>query len=319
VKLGGLLDSAGGDLGTRINLVGILPMTVLVLSALALVWSGAPSVEPDLLAIASQLSKFETMDTLSLALSVTVLVLVLHPLQLPLVRVLEGYWGTLPGVAALASWRSEHHRRRLEKVSAAFTSAARAATAGASSDVSEARAQAAASELMYFYPSPDRVLPTALGNALRAAEDKPAQRYGLDAVVVWPRLHPLLSERLAATLDDQRNQLDLAARFSVTFGALVVLSAAFLWKYPAWLVVSFDAAVLSWLSYRVAVSVAVRYGESIVAAFDLHRFDLLEALHLPLPKNRADEVEANAKLSEFLRQGMDPGFEYAEPRESKEG
>jgi hypothetical protein len=33
---------------------------------------------------------------------------------------------------------------------------------------------------------PNRLLPTQIGSILRAAETRPADRYGLDAVVVWP-------------------------------------------------------------------------------------------------------------------------------------
>ena len=40
----------------------------------------------------------------------------------------------------------------------------------------------------------------------------------------------------------------------------------------------------------------------VEAAFDLHRFDLLTALHLPLPANLTGEVTANQELSQFLRQ-----------------
>ena len=38
------------------------------------------------------------------------------------------------------------------------------------------------------------------------------------------------------------------------------------------------------------------------AAFDLHRFDLLTALHLPLPADLTGEVATNQELSRFLRQ-----------------
>jgi hypothetical protein len=43
-------------------------------------------------------------------------------------------------------------------------------------------------------------------------------------------------------------------------------------------------------------------GQALEPAFDLHRFDLLTALHLPLPPNLVREVTANQELSEFLRQ-----------------
>jgi hypothetical protein len=56
------------------------------------------------------------------------------------------------------------------------------------------------------------------------------------------------------------------------------------------------------LSYRAALSAATAYGQAMEAAFDLHRFDLLNALHLPLPADLISEVQANQQLSRFLRQ-----------------
>jgi hypothetical protein len=62
--------------------------------------------------------------------------------------------------------------------------------------------------------------------------------------------------------------------------------------------------VLAWLAYRAAVAAAVAYGEGIRAAVDLHRFTLLEALHLPLPATPEEERELNRRLSRFLLQGV---------------
>jgi hypothetical protein len=42
------------------------------------------------------------------------------------------------------------------------------------------------------------MLPTMLGNTLCAAEFRARSRYGLDVVVLWPRLYPLLSDRVPA-------------------------------------------------------------------------------------------------------------------------
>ena len=60
------------------------------------------------------------------------------------------------------------------------------------------------------------------------------------------------------------------------------------------------------------MAAAIDYGESIRTAVDLHRFTLLEALHLPLPATLDEERALNAKLSRFLLQGvpLDATYEH---------
>lgn len=159
------------------------------------------------------------------------------------------------------------------------------------------------------YPK-GQLLPTTLGNVLRAAEESAGAPCGLDAIAIWPRLYMILPERTAAMVDDQRNQLDIAARFCVIFGVATVVSAGLLYRHGWWLMVPVATFALAWMSYRGAITSARDYGLGIRTAIDLHRFDLLRALHLPLPKDREAEKQANAILSEFLRQGRPVNFDY---------
>lgn len=162
---------------------------------------------------------------------------------------------------------------------------------------------------------------------LRAAEHRAGSRYGLDAIIVWPRLYPVLSDRTQAILDDLRNQLDLAARFCSIFLVATVITLACLARHGWWLTAAAGMLLLSVISYRAALTAAVAYGQAIEAAFDLHRFDLLHALHLPLPTNLTSEIEANEHLSQFLRQpheyvyvltshgrGLDFSYDHGQPR-----
>lgn len=161
----------------------------------------------------------------------------------------------------------------------------------------------AAYQLNHNYPTETRLLPTALGNLLRAAESRPAENYGLDALVTWPCLAPLISPELKATLADLRNQLDLAARMVLTFSLSALLGLLYLYRWGGWLLVPLGGLLLAWLSYRAALSAALAYGDAIQAAYHLHRFGLLTALHLPLPKDRNEELAVNRQLSNFLKDG----------------
>jgi hypothetical protein len=62
------------------------------------------------------------------------------------------------------------------------------------------------------FPDAGRLLPTRLGNILRSAEDRCAQKYGLDAVICWPRLWLVLPEEVKAELSAARSNLNLNAR-----------------------------------------------------------------------------------------------------------
>jgi hypothetical protein len=165
----------------------------------------------------------------------------------------------------------------------------------------------AADNLRLYYPDPDRVLPTRLGNVLRAAEDRAGTRYGLETIVVWPQLYIVMPARMVSILDEQRNQLDLSVRMCAVLVSVVVfeslalvLDPAGLFDHPLWLASPVTVLALALLAYRSSIRVGLAYGLSIENAFDLHRFDLLNALHLPLPKTRITELRSNKNLSDFL-------------------
>jgi hypothetical protein len=229
---------------------------------------------------------------------VLVLGLVLHPLQLPLVRVLEGYWGDGPigrRVTAFSVGRQRARRRRLE------TSATPGDPAEAVDATETARLVDAAWRLRHRFPPEAILLPTSLGNVMRAAEHRAGRPYGLDAVVVWPRLYPLLPDAVRAATDDLRLQLDSAARFTAVFLVGAATTFALLVAHGWWLLVPAASVVLAWISYRASVSAAAAYGVAVEAAFDLAHLDLRAALHLARPPDRSTERAANAELTEFFR------------------
>ena len=214
-------------------------------------------------------------------------------------------------LTAIAEARRRHHRERRAQLEAAQLRTS--ADAEADGDTRQARAQAAW-QLQKRYPPAPLVMPTALGNTLRAAEHRAGRRYGLDTVVVWPRLYPMLPERMLAILDDERTQLDVAVRFCVVLGVASVVSLGLLITHGWWLLVPVASLGLAWLAYRAAVGAALAYGEGLETAFDLHRFELLHALHLPLPATSEEERVLNQQLTAFLLQGQRVPFAYEHDR-----
>ena len=170
------------------------------------------------------------------------------------------------------------------------------------------------------FPIPDYLVRgTALGNALAAMEDSAGAAYGLDAVVTWPRLYPVLGDKVRAVVDDLRDGLDAAARLAAT-GVLTAVAAVALlaWHSGLLTLLALVPLAVGVLAYLGAVEAAVAYGTAMQVAFDLHRFDLLRALRLEAPTEQVKEKAANATLGDFLRQGVPVPFKYTDPAPSSD-
>jgi len=219
--------------------------------------------------------------------------------QGPLLRALEGYW---------PKWLFRLRQRRVEKVRAKLAKKkARWQVLRAQvreRGITTLRAVEREAyvrldhEIVRHYPPDEKdLMPTALGNRLRAAEDAPRCRYGLDAIVVWPHLWGLLPEQEQVTLSEARQALDGAVRL-IGWGALMLI-----WLVWAWwaFIPALALVAASWLR---ALNAAEIYGDLLRAAFALHRFDLYTALHWPLPANTHDEKEQGDQLTAYLFRGM---------------
>lgn len=287
-----VLDAAN-DLGWRFVLVSLFPTGVLALFILALIWSGAPHHAPALSGVVSHAEAVKGWSGLVLVAAILAFTLMVEPLQLTLVRLFEGYWGessvgrllAAPALA-LQAWRV---CRLVDAQSARDGETKRTL-----------RAREAAARKLDAYPPEAGLLPTRLGNILRASEHRAGYRYGLEAVTAWPRLYPLLDDKVVEIVDDLRAQLDRGLRFCVVFVAAGVVSAVVLASYGWWLAVPVASFGLAWVGHRASLAAAAAYGLAVEAAFDLHHFDLLHALHFPLPATLSAEIATNEAISEFL-------------------
>jgi hypothetical protein len=107
------------------------------------------------------------------------------------IRLGEGYWETVPVL------------RRLET-----TTARPSPHPAPRAEQGPGRLSPALRQL----PGPSQQRPaTRLGNILKSAEDYPADRYEINAVVAWPRLYLVLPDRMRTTLAGAKASLDLMA------------------------------------------------------------------------------------------------------------
>lgn len=298
------------DLGPRFSLISYLPTAAAALAIMLVLAAGAPGAYPSWSRALQQARAIDAADVGLLVVLITLLAVMLQPLQLRLVRLLEGYWGGGPRAGALSRMLLALQRRRRDALASRVMVEPRS---GSPAGTPPAAAVAAQEALSARFPSAGQLLPTALGNALRAFEERAGRAYGLDAVVIWPRLYPLLSDSIRAVVDDRRDQLDISARISATATVVAVITATLLWGDGWWLLLPLGALAVARIAYGSAVSAAVAYGEGVRVAIDLHRFDLLRSLHLPLPVDREAEREANRALCDFLRQGVPIPLKYEHP------
>jgi hypothetical protein len=219
--------------------------------------------------------------------------------QLPLLRALEGYW---------PKWLFGLRQRQIEKVRGSL-SAKKARWQLLRAQVRErglAVLRAVERQeyvrldqeiVLRYPPDENNLMPTALGNRLRAAEDAPRHRYGLDTVIVWPHLWSLLSKEAQATLSEARNTLDAAVRL-IGWGLFMLI-----WLIWAWWAF-IPALLLIGAAWLRALDAAEVYGDLLRATFDLHRFELYKSLRWPLPADTHSEKDLGEHVTTYLFRGM---------------
>jgi hypothetical protein len=221
---------------------------------------------------------------------------VMERLRLPLLRLLEGYWPwplclLEAPLIALVRRRVQRQRERWsalmqQRESHSLTPAERMELAR----LEQAR--------LDFPPDLADLRPTAVGNILRAVERRVVHRYGLDPVLLWPRLWLLLPQDARQEIAAARESLD---RLAEAWGwGLCFLVWAFWqpWAVPIALLWMLLAA---WLARSPARTFAVL----VQSAFDLYRWRLYEALHFPVPEEKGDAKRAAGQsLTRYIQRGV---------------
>lgn len=287
--MGSFLSSVSGQFAKGIVL-GILFPVVLFVIALATKVLPMAGLKPQ--ALLADMLPWETDSTL-VALTVFVLILtfLLYSLNTPIIRLYEGYpWQ----FSYLGRWRKSRHERRYRTAERVLKHArtldwrAKEAHIAAAITVDLADLRTEAAKIGNTFPDhADIILPTRLGNVIRAFEVYPKIRYGIQAIPAWPRLAQLLPAEKAAPIDDAKSLFDFMLNSSVLSAlACILLTSIGLgndhpvrWtsamKWAPW---AAAFLLLSYLFYLGAINRAAAWGAQVKSVFDLCRFELLEAL-----------------------------------------
>jgi hypothetical protein len=284
--LGTLFDKVTGLFDSRFTLALLLPTFAFAAGTSALAatmigwhqtvtwWSGLGAARQVALGVTA-------------AAAVVMLAVIIGTQVVAMTRLLEGYWRRPWADATLGRlgrWREGKRRTKLAK------------------DASEL---GYLRDYLAFPPEPSPVLPTRLGNALRAAESYPGddQRWGLDAVFWWPRLYLILPDSARTQVDDARAALDqlvVLTMLSAVFGVLALaLSIAGL-NLPAGLGCAGGAFLLSRGCYLAAVTSATVFGDLVRSCYDLFRADLLTRLGWQMPPTLKRERQLWSVLGQQL-------------------
>jgi hypothetical protein len=329
--LSDFLDSVSGGVATSwLALVRVPAAIFWAIGALAW-WYAHPQVD-----VAARVQKLTgTEQILLVALAAAALIgssALFDQLSRPLLRGLEGYWPRF--LAPVSGWliaRAVRRQRTLQeqwqRLDGLDRADQREADQGAAIDAGEpdpravaglalrARRKARLDAQLHGYPAAEtRTMPTRLGNVLRASETYPAERYGLDAVIAWPRLWLLLSDGTQQEIAASRRALDQSV---TTLAAFVV---ALVWLPWAWWVAPLAVIAVPLVYQSFAVPRAAVLAELVTAAFDLNRMALYRALRFPLPGTADAELASGPALTEYLWRGFPPvGFEFtADPDKAGE-
>ncbi|MFE3545798.1 hypothetical protein ACFXK0_22785 [Nocardia sp. NPDC059177] len=298
MNLSAILSPASGALSGRFVLISYLPTVSSAVFLLVLVWAGAPGEQLDFGQAWQTATALSIGELVLLWIAVTLVAVVGYPFQLSLVRVLEGHWPPLlKPLTALSVKLQDRKRDRLIRSMihhGTYPTPSEANRIG----VAESKSR------MLFLPVEFRSLPTALGNVLAAMAYHAGSAYGMDVVVVWPRVYPLLAADTKAIVDDRRDAMDSGCRLAATAMVSATASTWLLWSAGGWWLLIVPALLgVSYTAYRGAVTAAVSYSIAVSAAIDTHRFNLYDKLCLPLPTSLASEREVNERLSQHWRQG----------------
>lgn len=313
--MGSLLSAISGQFAKVVTLGTLFPVLILSILNVMLV----TPIFPNSALLQTQLKRIAGGETTWGAVALTFVVLVitgiLYNLNIPIIRLYEGYpwqksWiGTflvrrqakrLTEAQRLRSDSKKCLRRMLkvdprnERVSALWT-----------------QYDALAFILNTELPGDEGdLLPTRLGNAIRSFELYSTSAYGIDAIVLWPRLIAKMDSAFASTIDEAKASFDFMLNCSF-LSALTALSIVGIglskptplaWQNEApwvWRAVFFGLIAI--VFYEFSIGRAKAWGDQVKAAFDLYRLSLLDALgYKQKPVSYFEEMALWPKISSQL-------------------
>jgi hypothetical protein len=247
------------------------------------------------------LAKKSTLGAAIALVIIWLLSILLMTFSRPIIRLLEGY-GRLNPFRILLSWQQHEFKAKAEPHLRKLQSLLEARRRGVpeSEEFSELSVWRAARD---FPEEMELVLPTRLGNAMRAYERYPDVVYEIEAIALWPRLFMIIPEEARERIRESEglfhfsiNMLFTSIVTLITSGGMIASSLHHgglsglvnTISWPIILVLVFGS-FFAWFSWWRLPDAARQRGEEVKSTFDLYRGALADALGLELPATEAEE------------------------------
>jgi len=163
------------------------------------------------------------------------------------------------------------------------------------------------------YPTTEAdMLPTLLGNRIRAFERYGNARYGLDLLVLWYEFVGVAGERVNDEVASARMAVEINLAGSVCFAGLsfsnlIPLMWAQTWRGAWWLlpITAAASAAVSAVAYRRAVGETDGWAYAVSSLVNMHRAKVAAAFGFALPDTLEDERRMWRAVFGFVRTGSD--------------
>jgi hypothetical protein len=287
-----LLTSISGQFGKTVFLGTLFPVLIVaILNGVLTIplFSFGPAFQTQLKDVAIGEDKW---GAVFLVFVVLVLTGFLYNLNIPIIRLYEGY----PWKESWLGWLWMRRKKKVHQHAGALRLSLRylrrQLQAADPHDLLARQMQSEQTSLARYINAEmrdreDLVLPTRFGNVIRCFERYSDVAYGIDAIILWPRLVAKIEPGFAATIDDAKTSVDfmINSSFLCAISALAVGMIGAFQPTPlsvgsvthwAWRLILFLGLAIAF--YAFAIGRAKAWGEQVKSAFDLYRFDLLKSL-----------------------------------------
>ena len=323
-----ILSTISGQFSKSLILGAFLPTVVFVTLSIIFLIPLIPTDWPILVPIITLSPQWKVIV---IAFITIMLSGVLYNLNIPIIRLYEGYpWKE----SWIGKWRTRHYKAKFKLVSSRWTGMRTLLLKLPPDDPRKAKIEDYWAEMgqkfnINWGAGESLILPTRLGNAVRSFEYYPNHQYGIDDVALWPRMVAKIDKDYAALIDDAKTSFDFMLNNSFLFSILALSLLITGLLYPGQLASPNRITLVLWLLqiiifggiaywlYSMSVGRAVAWGNTVRAAYDLYRWDLLKQLgYKQTPVTRKEERQLWEDITRRIIYGKPPlgaDSDYSKP------